>query len=162
MPREFSSGHQQFCCGVCVTRLQPNILRLLLSVVPKSPQQVYRSGDNSAFNGSNNNQKGLDTKRSDGVNWPSGNQALGWYISRHNGVRSESTYWPTTPVSVTVVCLDPVCTDLSALHNQATETYKPGTTTAAVLVVVSHLPPGTSVSVSTFPETTRVSDSKSN
>ena len=113
---------------MCVTRLHSNILHHHLSVGPKSPQQVFRSGDNSAFDRSNNNHDGLDTKRSDGVNWPSGNQALGWYISKQNGIRSESTYWPTTPVSVTVVCLDPVCTDLSALHSQTTETFKPGTT----------------------------------
>ena len=67
--------------GVCVTRLQPNILHHPLSAGPKSPQQVSCSRDNSAFNRSNNNQDGLDTKRSDGVNWPSGNQALdNWLV----------------------------------------------------------------------------------
>ena len=80
---------------MCVTRLHSNILHHPLSVRPKSQQQVYRSGNNSAFNRSNNNQKRLDTKRPDGVNWPSGIQALGWYISADTtGSRLNQTTGP--------------------------------------------------------------------
>ena len=80
---------------MCVTRLHSNILHHPLSVRPKSQQQVCRSGDSSAFNRSNNNQKGLDTKRPNGVNWPSGIQALGWYISADTtGSRLNQTTGP--------------------------------------------------------------------